>query len=63
MRALNDNAPERFRGLDRFEARKRIVAELEAAGLLERIEKHRLMVPRGDRSGAVLEPYSPTSGT
>ncbi len=54
---LNDNAPERFRGLERFEARRRIVAELEAAGLLERIERHKLTVPRGDRSGAVLEPY------
>jgi valyl-tRNA synthetase len=55
--ALNAEVPERFRGLDRFEARKRVVAELEAAGLLERVEKHRLVVPRGDRSGAVLEPY------
>ncbi len=55
--ALNDNVPARFRGLDRFEARKRVVAELEAAGLVEKIEKHKLMVPRGDRSGAVLEPY------
>ncbi|HEY2037645.1 MAG TPA: valine--tRNA ligase, partial [Steroidobacteraceae bacterium] len=55
--ALNDNVPERFRGLDRFEARKRVVAELEAAGLVAKIEKHKLMVPRGDRSGAVLEPY------
>ncbi|HET9108053.1 MAG TPA: valine--tRNA ligase [Steroidobacteraceae bacterium] len=55
--ALNDNVPARLRGLDRFEARKRVVAELEAAGLLEKIEKHRLMVPRGDRSGAVLEPF------
>ncbi len=55
--ALNDTVPERFRGLDRFEARKRVVAELQAAGLLERTEKHRLVVPRGDRSGAVLEPY------
>src|SRR5579883_1876189 len=54
---LNENAPPRFRGLDRFEARRRIVAELEAAGLLERVEDHKLMVPRGDRSGAVLEPY------
>ncbi len=54
---LNDAAPERYRGLDRFEARRRIVAELEAAGLLERIDKHRLTVPRGDRSGAVIEPY------
>jgi valyl-tRNA synthetase len=54
--ALNDNVPARFRGLDRFEARKRVVAELEAAGLVEKVEKHRLVVPRGDRSGAVLEP-------
>jgi valyl-tRNA synthetase len=54
--ALNDNVPARFRGLDRFEARRRVVAELEAAGLLGKVEKHRLMVPRGDRSGAVLEP-------
>ena len=54
---LADNVPERFRGLDRFEARRRVVAELEAAGLLERVEPHRLTVPRGDRSGAVLEPY------
>ncbi|MGH8218990.1 MAG: valine--tRNA ligase, partial [Steroidobacteraceae bacterium] len=54
---LNENAPARLTGLDRFEARRVIVAELEAAGLLERVEDHRLMVPRGDRSGAVLEPY------
>jgi valyl-tRNA synthetase len=55
--AMNENVPERFRGLDRFEARKRIVKEFETAGLLERIEKHKLVVPKGDRSGAVLEPY------
>ncbi|HXS28661.1 MAG TPA: valine--tRNA ligase [Steroidobacteraceae bacterium] len=54
---LNENAPARLKGLDRFEARRLIVAELEAAGLLERVEDHKLMVPRGDRSGAVLEPY------
>jgi valyl-tRNA synthetase len=54
---LADDVPERFRGLDRFVARERIVAELGAAGLIERVEKHRLVVPRGDRSGAVLEPY------
>jgi valyl-tRNA synthetase len=54
---MTDDVPERFRGLDRFEARKRVVAELEAAGLLERIDPHKLMVPRGDRSGAVIEPY------
>ena len=54
---LADTVPERFRGLDRFEARKRVVAELAAAGLIERTEKHRHAIPRGDRSGAVLEPY------
>ena len=54
---INDNAPARFVGLDRYEARKRIVAELEQGGLLARIDKHRHLVPRGDRSGAVLEPY------
>jgi valyl-tRNA synthetase len=54
---LADTVPARFRGLERFEARTRVLAELQAAGLIERIEKHRLVVPRGDRSGAVLEPY------
>ncbi len=49
--------PKPYRGLDRFEARKRIVADLEAAGLLERTEPYKLMVPRGDRTGAVIEPY------
>lgn len=55
--AIGDAAPERYRGLDRFEARKRVVADLESAGLLAKIEAHRLMVPRGDRSGAVVEPW------
>ena len=55
--ALNEQAPEAYRGLDRYAARKRIVADLEAAGLLERVVDHRLMVPRGDRSKAVVEPY------
>src|SRR6202521_1613434 len=54
---LADTVPQRFRGLERFEARKRVLAELEAGGLIERVDKHRLVVPRGDRSGAVLEPY------
>ena len=48
--------PEKYRGLDRFEARKRVVADLDAAGLMEKIEPHKLKVPRGDRSGAVIEP-------
>ena len=55
--ALNDTVPAAYRGLDRFEARKRIVADLEAAGLLEKIDAHTLPVPRGDRSGAALEPW------
>ena len=55
--AINDAAPERFRGMDRFVARKAVVAELEALGLLEKIEPHTLKVPRGDRSGAVIEPW------
>jgi valyl-tRNA synthetase len=54
---LNENAPEAYRGLDRFVARKKIVADLEAAGLLEKIEPHKLKVPTGDRTGAVIEPY------
>ncbi len=54
---LNDNAPHAYRGLDRFDARKTIVADLEALGLVEKIEPHTLQVPHGDRSGAVLEPY------
>jgi len=54
---LNENAPEAYRGMDRFEARKKIVAELEAAGLIEKIEPHKLKVPRGDRTKAVIEPY------
>ncbi len=49
--------PHAYRGLDRFEARKQVVADLEALGLVERIEPHTLQVPRGDRSGAVLEPW------
>ncbi len=54
---MADTVPERLRGLDRFEARKRVLAELESLGLIEKIQKHRHVVPRGDRSGAVLEPY------
>jgi len=54
---INGNAPEQYQGLDRYEARTRIVADLESEGLIEKIEDHRLMVPRGDRSGTVVEPY------
>ena len=55
--AINDNAPAAYRGLDRFDARKSIVADLDTLGLLAKIEDHKLKVPRGDRSGAVIEPY------
>ncbi len=54
--ALNDSVPPAYQGLDRFEARKRVVADLAAAGLLEKTLDHRLTVPRGDRTGVVLEP-------
>ncbi|MFT0181027.1 valine--tRNA ligase [Pseudomonas benzopyrenica] len=49
--------PSAYAGLDRFEARKRIVADLEAAGRLEKIDDHALKVPKGDRSGTVIEPW------
>ena len=55
--ALNDETPEKYRGLDRYEARKNIVADLDTQGLIEKIDDHKLMVPRGDRSNAVVEPY------
>jgi valyl-tRNA synthetase len=54
---INETAPEAYRGLDRFDARKRVVSDLEAQGLLERIDDHKLMVPRGDRTHAVIEPF------
>ncbi|MDH5328035.1 MAG: valine--tRNA ligase [Gammaproteobacteria bacterium] len=55
--AINDNAPEKYRGMDRYVARKQIVKDLEELGLMEKIEPHKLMVPRGDRTGAVIEPF------
>jgi valyl-tRNA synthetase len=53
---LNDSVPRAYRGLDRFVAREKIIADLDAIGLIERIEPHKLTVPRGDRSNAILEP-------
>jgi valyl-tRNA synthetase len=53
---INEEAPAKYRGLDRFDARKLIVADLEAAGLLEKVQAHTLMVPRGDRTKSVIEP-------
>jgi valyl-tRNA synthetase len=55
--SMNEAVPPAYRGLDRFLARERVVAEMDSLGLLERVEEHRMVVPRGDRSGAVLEPY------
>ena len=54
--AINDEAPEKYQGLDRYDARKAIIEDLEQLGLLESIQDHKLMVPRGDRSNAVIEP-------
>ena len=53
---INDNAPEKYRGLDRFAARKAVVADLEAQGLLVETKKHKLMVPICTRTGQVIEP-------
>lgn len=55
--AINDAAPEPYRGLDRELAREKIVAEFTRLGLIEKIEEYRRNVPRGDRSGAIVEPY------
>ncbi|MDD2161005.1 valine--tRNA ligase [Pseudomonas sp. MIL19] len=54
---FDGSLPAQFAGLDRFEARKQIVAAFEAAGLLEGIEPHALKVPKGDRSGTIIEPW------
>ncbi len=55
--ALNENAPEPYQGLDRFEARKAIVAAMEELGLLDKIEDNQMVIPYGDRSGVVVEPW------
>jgi valyl-tRNA synthetase len=54
---INDNAPEAYRGLDRYDARKRVLADLEALGLVEKVEPHTYTLPHGDRSGSVIEPW------
>ncbi|PPV10020.1 valine--tRNA ligase [Xanthomonas axonopodis] len=54
---INDNAPERYRGLDRYDARKLVLSELEDLGILVETKPHKLQVPRGDRTGQVIEPY------
>ncbi|MDH3336556.1 MAG: valine--tRNA ligase [Gammaproteobacteria bacterium] len=55
--ALNDEVPDAYRGMDRFDARKAVVAEFDRLGLLEKIEDYVVKIPRGDRSHAVVEPY------
>jgi len=52
----NDLIPSKYSGLDRFEARKQMIVDLEAEGLLEKIADHKLMVPRGDRTNSIIEP-------
>jgi len=54
---LNDDVPEPFTGMDRYEGRKAVVEAMDALGLLDKVEDHRLKVPRGDRSGVVIEPW------
>jgi valyl-tRNA synthetase len=53
---INENAPAKYQGMDRFDARKAVIADLEALGILEKTDKHKLKVPRGDRTGVVIEP-------
>ncbi len=53
---INENGPAQYQGMDRFVARKQIVADLDAQGLLESVKPHKLMVPRGDRTNVVIEP-------
>jgi valyl-tRNA synthetase len=54
---INENAPEAYRGLDRYKARDKVVADLDALGLLEKVEDHKLTLPYGDRSDVVVEPW------
>ncbi|MDA5736796.1 class I tRNA ligase family protein, partial [Escherichia coli] len=54
---LDPSLPQSYAGMDRFAARKAIVAEFEAMGLLEKVDDHALKVPKGDRSGTVIEPW------
>ena len=53
---INENAPAKYQGMDRFDARKAVVADLEALGILEKTDKHKLKVPRGDRTSVAIEP-------
>jgi valyl-tRNA synthetase len=55
--SLNDEVPEPYRGLDRYAARKRIIKDLETLDLIEKVEDHTMAVPRGEKTGVVIEPY------
>jgi valyl-tRNA synthetase len=54
---LNENTPKKYRGLERFISRKQIIADLAVNNLLVKTEKHLLKIPKGDRSGVIIEPY------
>lgn len=54
---LNEHVPKPYQGLDRFDAREKVIAEMEVLGLLEKIEDNEMMVPYGDRSGVIIEPW------
>ncbi|GHF25896.1 valine--tRNA ligase [Kordiimonas sediminis] len=55
--AINENAPEKYQGMDRFDARKAIVADMEEGGFLVKVEPHVHQVPYGDRGGVIIEPW------
>ncbi len=54
---LNENTPQHYRGMERFAARKQIIQDLTEKNLIEKIEAHKIKIPRGDRSQAIIEPY------
>ena len=54
---INENGPKQFQGMERYEARKAVVAQLEAEGYLVTVEPHKMMQPKGDRTGVVLDVY------
>jgi valyl-tRNA synthetase len=54
---LNGDVPEKYQGMDRYAARKQIIADLDELGLLDKVEDHKMAVPRGEKSGVVVEPY------
>ena len=55
--SININAPDKYQGLDRFDARKEVIKDLQVQNLIEKIDPHTLMVPRGDRTNSIIEPY------